>query len=588
MAQLETKKVTAKDCLILLKTYLAPQAFKVVLMAVLLFATIGLQLVGPQILRTFIDTTQTGKTATDQISLLALLFLLVVLGTQLVTGFATYFSEDVGWTATNLLRADLARHCLSLDLTFHNVHSPGELIERVDGDIEMLADFFSQFVVRILGYGLILLGILILVFLVDVRVGAVLLGYAIVTYFLLRRVQGVAIPFIKRARQATAKLSGFWGEHLKGREDLTALNARPYVLRRYFQLQRTLNEESIKSRLMAQVLEGTWRITTSVSIALVLTLGSYFFLQGSMTIGTIFLIFTYMTQFSDSFSEITDQIDTLQQAVASFQRITELYYRPSRIQDGPGIQFPPGALAVTFDSVSFHYTPDVPVLSDITFTLQPGEVLGLLGRTGSGKTTLTRLLLRFYDPVSGKILLGGHDLRLARIKELRAHIGFVTQEVQLFHASVRDNLTFFDKTITDTQLLQAFDLLGLNDWFSTLPQGLDTELAAGSSLSAGEAQLLAFTRVFLKNPSLIIFDEASSRLDLASERLVIQAMNKLLVGRTGIIIAHRLSTLEHVDTIMILENGRIVEYGKRDVLVQDASSLYATLLRSSTLEEVLS
>lgn len=339
---------------------------------------------------------------------------------------------------------------------------------------------------------------------------------------------------------------------------------------------------------MTQALEAVWRIVTSITIASVLTLGAYFFTQGSMTIGTIFLIFTYMTQFSDNFSEISNQINTLQQAMASFERIAELYYKPSLIQDGPGIQLPPGALEVDFDHVSFSYIEEKPVFSDISFKLLPGEILGLLGRTGVGKTTLVRLLLRFYDPTGGTILLGGQDIRLARLKELRENIGFVTQEVQLFQATVRDNLTFFDKAMPDTQLFQAIDQLGLHDWFARLPQGLDTRLASGGSLSAGEAQLLAFTRVFLKDPKLIIFDEASSRLDLASERLLAQTIKKLLVGRTGIMIAHRLSTLEQVDTIMILENGGIAEFGKRDALMRDASSLYASLLRASNMEEILS
>ncbi|HEU5374936.1 MAG TPA: ABC transporter ATP-binding protein [Ktedonobacteraceae bacterium] len=587
MQSSKRKEITVTHYINLLKKYLGPQLPKVILTALLLLSSIALQLIGPQVLRTFIDTTQSGGSA-GQIGSIALLFLGVVLSTQFVTGLAAYFSEDVGWVATNALRSDLTLHCLSLDLSFHKAHSPGEMIERVDGDVEMLSDFFSQFIVRVLGYGLVLLGILILVCLVDVRIGLVVLAYVVVTALLLRRMQGIAVPFLKKTRQATAELSGFWGDYLKGREDIAASNAATYVMRRYFQLQHKLNAMNIKSQLMTQALEAVWRIVTSITIASVLTLGAYFFTQGSMTIGTIFLIFTYMTQFSDNFSEISNQINTLQQAMASFERIAELYYQPSLIQDGPGIQLPPGALEVDFDHVSFSYIEEKPVFSDISFKLLPGEILGLLGRTGVGKTTLVRLLLRFYDPTGGTILLGGQDIRLARLKELRENIGFVTQEVQLFQATVRDNLTFFDKAIPDTQLFQAIDQLGLHDWFARLPQGLDTRLASGGSLSAGEAQLLAFTRVFLKDPKLIIFDEASSRLDLASERLLAQTIKKLLVGRTGIMIAHRLSTLEQVDTIMILENGGIAEFGKRDALMRDASSLYASLLRASNMEEILS
>jgi ABC-type multidrug transport system fused ATPase/permease subunit len=231
------------------------------------------------------------------------------------------------------------------------------------------------------------------------------------------------------------------------------------------------------------------------------------------------------------------------------------------------------------------------VLHDISFQLEPGQVLGLLGRTGSGKTTLMRLLFRLYDPDQGAIRLGGVDIRAARLAELRGRIGMVTQDVQLFHASVRNNLTFFDTSIADEHILRALDELGLTDWYAALPDGLDTLLAAGGSgLSAGEAQILAFTRVFLHNPGLIILDEASSRLDPATERLVERAVGRLLhpqgSRRSGIIIAHRLATVQRADAILILEDGRILEYGAREQLMNDPTSRFAQLLRTG-MEEVL-
>jgi ABC-type multidrug transport system fused ATPase/permease subunit len=215
----------------------------------------------------------------------------------------------------------------------------------------------------------------------------------------------------------------------------------------------------------------------------------------------------------------------------------------------------------------------------------PGEVVGLLGRTGSGKTTLTRLLLRLYDPTAGTIRLGGVDLRDAHRADLRRHIGVVTQDVQLFQASVRDNLALFDTRISDARILAALDELGLGEWARTLPEGLDTVLAAGGGgLSAGEAQLLAFTRVFLKDPGLVILDEASSRVDPATERLIERAVGKLLQNRTGIIIAHRLGTVERADTILILDEGRIAEHGPRVTLATDPGSRFAGLLRTGAAE----
>jgi ATP-binding cassette subfamily B protein len=211
----------------------------------------------------------------------------------------------------------------------------------------------------------------------------------------------------------------------------------------------------------------------------------------------------------------------------------------------------------------------------------------LLGRTGSGKTTLARLLFRLYDPKSGCIEINGADVRNARLETLRRRIAIVTQDVQLFRASVRDNLTFFDSSISDQQILATLNELELGDWYRSLPQGLDTELDTGSrSLSAGEAQLLAFTRVFLRNPGLVILDEASSRLDPATEQRLERAIDRLLENRTAIIIAHRLETVHRADQIMILDAGMVSEYGDRQQLATDRGSRFYRLLQTG-LEEVL-
>jgi ABC-type multidrug transport system fused ATPase/permease subunit len=235
------------------------------------------------------------------------------------------------------------------------------------------------------------------------------------------------------------------------------------------------------------------------------------------------------------------------------------------------------------------------VLHDLTFTLTPGTTLGLLGRTGSGKTTISRLLFRLYDPSAGAVRVGGVDLRAARRDDLRARVGMVTQDVQLFRATVRDNVTFFDGSVPDARIVAAMEDLGLGDWLRQLPEGLDTVLGAGggAGVSAGEAQLLAFTRVFLKDPGLVLLDEASSRLDPATERLIDRAVERLLgwdgAGRggrrTAIIIAHRLGTIQRADQVMILEHGRVAEYRARAALAADPTSRFAALLRTGLEHE---
>jgi len=292
---------------------------------------------------------------------------------------------------------------------------------------------------------------------------------------------------------------------------------------------------------------------------------------------------------------IGTQLQQYQTAQASLARIRALLAVGPELADGPGLDWRAArktAPRVGFEAVSFAYRADAPVLGDISIALEPGKVLGLLGRTGSGKTTLTRLLFRLYDPVRGRITLDGEDIRGATLAELRGRIGLVTQEVQLFDASVRDNATLFDPTIDDARIAEVLNDLGLGDWLARQPQGLQTVLVAGGGLSAGEAQLLAFARVFLKDPGLVVLDEASSRLDPASDLLIERALDKLLDGaeggtrRTAIIIAHKLSTVGRADRIAILDSGHVLETGARAALEADPDSVFASLLRSG-VEEAL-
>ena len=247
--------------------------------------------------------------------------------------------------------------------------------------------------------------------------------------------------------------------------------------------------------------------------------------------------------FRGPLDQIGRQLNDLQKAAAGLKRIEALQRTTPHIQDGTEILPASGAISIDFDEVTFNYTEGEPVLKKISFNLAPGKILGLLGRTGSGKTTMTRLLFRFYEPNMGEIRLGGMPIMRVQQDSLRQNVGLVTQDVQLFYASVRDNITLFNPEITDSQIMEVIEDLGLSAWYASLSDGLDTMIAAGG-LSAGEAQLLAFARVFLKDPGIIILDEPSSRLDPATEQQIDRAVQKLLHNRTGIIIAHRLGTVE--------------------------------------------
>lgn len=570
----------------LLIDYLKPQWLKVLLMALLLLSGISLQLINPLIMRHFIDTARSSGTL-QELTQAGLLFISIGLIHQVVSAFSVYVSNDVSWRTTNRLRSDLTLHILGLDMSFHSTHTPGELIERVDGDVDKLANFFSQFVIELLGCILLSVGILIVLCYEDWRLSTILAvfvgGYLIVHI----RSQLISVPYWHAERQAYAELSSFLEERLSGLRDIRANGAIAYVMQRFHKVMRRAFITRFKADIITDVGWTISNIVFAVGYAVAMALSAYLFQVNVITVGTVYLILHYIQMLHTPLNRIGHQVEDFQQVKVSVERVQELKQTEPQIQDGPGAVLPSGPLSVECRNISFSYQPEQLVLKNLSFYLNPGKVLGLLGRTGSGKTTLSRLLFRLYDISDGAICLDSTDIRNLQLFNLRRHIGMVTQEVQLFQASVRDNLTLFDRTIQDDQVLAGLQALGLESWYDTLPDGLNTELPPdGGGLSAGEAQLLAFTRVFLRNPGFVILDEASSRLDAVTESHLEQAMDTLLDNRTAIIIAHRLSTVQRADEIMILEKGRIEEYGEYENLVANPNSILSGLLRTG-LEEVL-
>jgi ATP-binding cassette subfamily B protein len=613
-----------------LARYLRPQAGKAALMALLLLAGTGLQLWIPQILRDFIDNAM-AAVPVSELRGTAAWFLAIAFGHQLLAATATYFGADVGWTATNRLRRDLAGHILRLDMSFHASRTPGEMIERVDGDITALSNFFSQFSVRVFGGLLLLVGILGLLWLESLLVGLTLTLFTALELLVLAWTRHIGVPATVAEREVNATLFGFIEERLGGIEDLRANGAGAHAMHRFGAVIKEFFHGTRRAWMMRSLVwlssYGLFIASSAALLAAAIVLVS----QGRITLGTGYMIFQYLMMLQTPIDQITQQMQELQKAAASVGRVRDLFDEQGTPVPTGGLHLPAGALAVEFDRVSFGYRDaatngepgssersrdgEAPILrrgdvqdaslgsedgaapiagsgsdgrsdtlADVSFRLPAGKVLGLLGRTGSGKTTISRLLFRLYRPLSGRILIGGCDSAQIDNESLRSRVGLVTQEVQLFQATVRDNLTFFRRDVPDAALTELLRELGLGRWLASLPDGLDTLLTAGGgNLSAGEAQLLAFARVFLKDPGLVVLDEPSSRLDPATERQLERVVDRLLRRRTGILIAHRLETVERADYILVLGDGKLLEFGSRAGLAADPASHYARMLRASRL-----
>lgn len=567
-------------------TYLRPLSGFLLLLVTLLTGATVLRLLFPQLLRSLVDRTMEGAPLPELV-LPAGLFLAAALLIQVLRITATTLSERIAWKATNALRLDLARHVLGLDLAFHKEHTPGELIERIDGDVTVLAGFFSQFVAQVGASLLLIGGVLVVLFTEGPLPGLVGLGSFALGVAAMLAVSSLSVKAWAGIRASSAEMMSFVEEHIAGREEVKALGADRYVLRRLMALSARHWRLRWRARALETTAAGVTYVTWVLGQFAMLLLAWSLYRNGSLSLGTAMMLFFYADLLGEPISTIRNQMDEMQRARAALGRLVKLKAVSPAITDGAGGALRDGPLSVTLERVSFQYEEGRPVLNDVSFHLEPGRTLGILGRTGSGKSSLIRLLCRFYDPQEGTVRIGGSDIRQLPLDELRSRIGLISQEVGLFGGTLRDNLALFNPAITDEQIWAAVHRLGLTGWFGRFEDGLDSRIGpAGGGLSAGEAQLLALVRLSLRDPGLVILDEFTARIDPVTEALLQRAVDRLLAGRTAIIIAHRLTTVERADDILVLDQGSILEWGPRRILARDPRSHY-NRLRSAGSEEVL-
>lgn len=579
-------KIEVKSYLKLLSKYLKPMKIQVGILGAMLAISVAMQLVIPQITGFFIDSATNGEPM-KVLLLAAGSFIGLAVIQQVLALISTYVAQVVGWRATNNLRIDLIEKCLKLDSSFHKNHKQGEMIERIDGDVTALFNFFSKLMLNLLNNIVLIVGILVMLFLKGVSIGISITLFVVIAMFVFVKIQKKAVPIWTENRKVTSEFYGVLGENIDSTEDIRTNGATGYVMCSYHKFLKKLYKVQKKSTMMYYYMWGSSIVLFAMGTALALGVGGTLWMKGIITIGTVYTIFQYTELLNRPINQIRYQLEDLQRAGASIKRIEELFGFESQLKDGHKSLKNKERVAIEVNNVSFNYEDGKTVLKDISFKVQQGKILGVLGRTGSGKTTLARLIARLYDPQSGDIEYNGANIKELKLQSLRESIAYVTQDVQIFCASVRNNITLFNPEIRDEKIIKIIEDMGLMSWLEKLPQGLDTMLQAeGGGLSAGEAQLLAFIRVFLKEPSLVIMDEASSRLDPATEGLMENALKKLLENRTCIIIAHRLATVERADEILILEDGSITENGSREELVKDKNSKFYALLEKG-IEEVL-
>jgi len=560
--------------------FISPYRRRLVLavLAVLVFA--GSQISIPLIVRTVIDKALVGDARDERLLTIGALVFIAVVSLNFLANLAqeTLVARIAERLLINLRRAMYA-HLQRVSLSFMDKTEVGRLMSRLQGDVHALQEFLETSVFAI-GDFVLLLGITIVLLVLDWRLG--LLTLSVVPILVVVRI--IWIPRAReaflRARITSSTLNGALAEGIHGVRTVQGMGREAVNLQ--------LFEEKVADNLDAQ-LGGTWLAQimvpivdtlTGAAMGIVVVIGGMAVLGGRLDLGVMVAFLFYVQRFFDPIRSLTMQYSVMQRAMASGQRIFEVLDVPIEVQDRPGALDPASIDgAVEFKGVTFGYVPGMPVLRDVSFRVEPGETVALVGPTGSGKTSTMALLHRFYDVWSGQILVGGHDVRDLTQAALGRHIAMVLQEPFLFTGTVLENIRYAGTDATREQVIAAAEAVGAHEFITRLPQGYETPLEQrGGNLSQGQRQLISFARALVADARILVLDEATASVDSYTERLIQAALARLLQDRTGLVIAHRLATVRGADRIIVLQDGQVIETGSHDQLMR-ARGLYARLYR---------
>lgn len=519
-----------------------------------------------------------------------ILIMIIVLFLEVVFMYLfTYYANWLGQKVIKNLRVKVFEKILKFKMSFFDKNAVGRLVTRTVNDIETIASIFSQGLFMIIADILKMVTVLTVMTIINLELTLVVISIFPILIYATRVFQKSMKVAFERVRREVANLNSFVQERISGVKIVQIFNREQLEIKNFNDINTKHRDAWLRTVWINSIFFPIAEISTSICIGLLVWWGGFNNLNGeNISLGTLFLFISMSGLLFRPLRQIADRFNTLQMGMVSSERIFKILEDDSEINDNGIIEQSSFNGLIEFKNVKFSYIENQLVINDISFKIYPGETTAIVGPTGSGKTTITNLITKFYEIDSGSILIDGRDINEFKLENIRKKIGVILQDVFLFADTIFNNITLFNNEISIKDVERAAKDLEIHDFILSLPGGYDFNVSErGSTLSSGQKQLIAFLRVLVNNPDILILDEATSSIDSYSEDLIKNATKKITMGKTSIIIAHRLSTVESADKIIYMENGRILEYGNHRELLNIPNGKFKKLYEEQFVENEL-